>query len=125
MKIKLFVLIPTFVGLSFVDAQQKQNFVVPNENLVTENIAPIPTELAGQVKKYSEARGATLAEINPVNNEIIINTRFASTSQLHLVSQPMGARRQITFFDEPVSSASFEPVNGEYLIYSKDIGGNE
>ncbi|MDR6845117.1 prolyl oligopeptidase family serine peptidase [Flavobacterium granuli] len=125
MKIKIFVLIPTFVGLSFVHAQQKQNVIVPNENLVTENIAPIPSELAGQVKKYSEARGATLAEIHPTKNEVIISTRFGSTSQLHLVSQPIGARRQITFFDEPVSGASYEPIKGEYLIYSKDIGGNE
>jgi dipeptidyl aminopeptidase/acylaminoacyl peptidase len=125
MKFNYFVLIPTFVGLSFVHAQQKQNFVVPNENLITENIAEIPSELAGQVKKYSESRGASIAEIHPFKNEIIINTRFGSTSQLHLVSQPMGNRRQITFFDEPVSSASFEPTKGDYLIYSKDIGGNE
>lgn len=125
MKFKFFVLIPTLVGVSFVQAQQKQNFVVPNENLVTENIAAIPSELAGQVKKYSEARAAILAEIHPTTNEIIINTRFGSTSQLHLVSQPLGARKQITFFEEPVSSASYEPVKGEYLIYSKDIGGNE
>ena len=125
MKIKFFVLIPTFVGLSFSNAQQKQNLFLPNENLVTENIAPIPSELAGQVKKYSEARGAALAEIHPAKNEIIIITRFGSTLQLHLVSQPLGARKQITFFDEPVSSASYEPVKGEYLIYSKDIGGNE
>jgi dipeptidyl aminopeptidase/acylaminoacyl peptidase len=125
MRIKFFVLIPTFVGLSFVHAQQKQNYIVPNENLITENIATIPSELAGQVKKYSESRGATLAEIHPTKNDIIINTRFGSTSQLHMVSQPMGARKQITFFDEPVSSASYEPTKGEYLIYSKDIGGNE
>jgi dipeptidyl aminopeptidase/acylaminoacyl peptidase len=125
MKIKFFVLIPTFVGLSFVHAQQKQNYIVPNENLITENIATIPSELASQVKKYSESRGATLAEIHPTRNDIIINTRFGSTSQLHMVSQPMGARKQITFFDEPVSGASYEPTKGEYLIYSKDIGGNE
>jgi dipeptidyl aminopeptidase/acylaminoacyl peptidase len=125
MKIKFFVLIPTFVGLSFVHAQQKQNYIVPNENLITENIATIPSELAGQVKKYSESRGATLAEIHPTKNDIIINTRFGSTSQLHMVSQPIGARKQITFFDEPVSGASYEPTKGEYLIYSKDIGGNE
>jgi dipeptidyl aminopeptidase/acylaminoacyl peptidase len=125
MKIKFFILLPTFVGFLFVHAQQKQSLIVPNENLITENIAEIPSELAGQVKKYSEARGATLAEIHPTKNEIIINTRFGSTSQLHLVTQPMGARRQITFFDEPVSSASYEPIKGEYLIYSKDIGGNE
>lgn len=125
MKFKILVLVPAIVGLSFVNAQQKQNYVVPNENLITQNIAEIPSELANQVKKYSESRGATLAEIHPTNNNILINTRFGSTSQLHIVSQPMGDRKQITFFDEPVSGASYEPTKGEYLIYSKDIGGNE
>ena len=37
----------------------------------------------------------------------------------------MGARTQITFFDEPVSATSYEPLKGDYLVYSKDIGGNE
>lgn len=125
MKINFFVLIPALVATSFVHPQQKQSFIVPNENLVTENIAAIPSELEGQVKKYSEARAAALVDINPIKNEVLINTRFGSTLQLHLVSMPMGARRQITFFDEPVSVAGYEPVKGEYIVYSKDIGGNE
>lgn len=118
----------SFVALLFtfaLQAQGKKNLVSPNENLITENIADIPKELSVLVKKYAEARGASLAEIHPFKNEIIITTRFGSTSQLHKVVQPLGDRKQITFFDEPVGSASFEPIKGEYLIYSKDIGGNE
>ena len=125
MKTRNFVLIPVFFSIFAVYAQEKKNFVVPNENLIAENIAEIPKELANQVKKYSEARGASLADIHPNKNEIIISTRFGSTPQLHRITQPMGARTQITFFDEPVSGASYEPLKGEYLIYSKDIGGNE
>ncbi|HRL71272.1 MAG TPA: prolyl oligopeptidase family serine peptidase, partial [Flavobacterium sp.] len=81
--------------------------------------------LSNEVKKYSESRSASLGDIHPLTNEIIINTRFGSTPQLHRVSKSMGARTQITFFDEPVSATSFEPLKGEYLVYSKDIGGNE
>jgi len=106
-------------------AQQNKNLVVPNENLIAQNIPEISKDLATQVKKYSEARGASLASISPLSNEIIISTRFGATSQLHRVVQPMGARTQITFFDEPVGGAKYEPTKGEYLIYSKDIGGNE
>ncbi len=125
MKIKKIVFIPVFVSFFVIYAQEKKNSVVPNENLITQNIAEIPKTLATQVKKYSEARAASLAEIHPTKDEIIITTRFGSTAQLHRVSQPMGMRTQITFFDEPVSSVSYEPLKGEYLIYSKDIGGNE
>jgi dipeptidyl aminopeptidase/acylaminoacyl peptidase len=125
MKLKIVFLFATSLSLFAVHGQQKKGLVIPNENLITENIADIPKDLAGQVKKYSESRGASLAEIHPVKNEIIVSTRFGSTSQLHRVSQPMGARTQITFFDEPVSGATYEPVKGDYLIYSKDLGGNE
>jgi len=125
MKVKKIVLILALLSLFVVCAQEKKNLVIPNENLITENIAEIPKELANQVKKYSEARGASLADIHPTKNEIIISTRFGSSAQFHRVSQPMGARRQITFFDEPVSGASYEPLKGEYLVYSKDVGGNE
>lgn len=56
MKFNAFILIPTFLGLTLVQAQQKNTGILPNENLITENIAAIPKELAVQVKKYSEAR---------------------------------------------------------------------
>ena len=126
MKLKNFLLVTTsFLTLFVVHGQQKKSIVVPNENLITENIAEIPKELSNEVKKYSESRSASLGDIHPLTNEIIINTRFGSTPQLHRVSKSMGARTQITFFDEPVSAASFEPLKGEYLVYSKDIGGNE
>jgi dipeptidyl aminopeptidase/acylaminoacyl peptidase len=125
MKMKKIVLIPALLSVFAIYAQEKKNIVVPNENLITENIAEIPKELANQVKKYSESRGASLADIHPNKNEIIISTRFGSTAQLHRVSQPMGARTQITFFDEPITGVTYEPLKGEYLVYSKDIGGNE
>ena len=124
MKVIKISIIALFIGFNGFSQDQK-NLVLPNENLITENIAPIPKELAQKVKKYSESRGASLIDIHPVNDEIIMNTRFGSTNQLHQLIQPLGARKQITFFEEPVNSASYEPTKGEYLVYSKDMGGNE
>lgn len=106
-------------------AQQKKDIVVPNENLIVENIPEISKELATKVKKYSEARGASLVALHPMKEEIIITTRFGLTNQLHKVSLPMGSRKQFTFFDEPLGNATYEPTKGDYLIYSKDTGGNE
>jgi dipeptidyl aminopeptidase/acylaminoacyl peptidase len=125
MKMKKFVLVPVLFSFFTFYAQDKKNSIAPNENLITQNIAEIPKELAAHVKKYSESRGASLVEIHPTKNEIIINTRFGSTAQLHRVSQPLGARKQITFFDEPVNGASYEPLKGDYLVYTRDVGGNE
>lgn len=121
---RLFFLVFLFVlGLSY--AQNDKNFIKPGENLITENIPDIPASLATQVKKYTEARGAGLVALHPFKKEMIISTRFANAPQLHLVTQPLGMRKQITFFDEPLSNASFEPTKGDYIIFSKDIGGNE
>ncbi|HCM34088.1 prolyl oligopeptidase family serine peptidase [Chryseobacterium sp.] len=109
----------------FSQAQNKNEFVTPNENLIAENILPIPKSLGQAIKKYSEGRNASLADIHPNGKEILAVTRFGSTNQLHKIITPMGARKQITFFEEPVNTASYEPTKGEYLVYSKDTGGNE
>jgi dipeptidyl aminopeptidase/acylaminoacyl peptidase len=37
----------------------------------------------------------------------------------------MGARKQMTFFDEPVGSGGFDPLKGEFFLFSRDRGGNE
>jgi len=124
MKYSLLVPALIFSGTLFF-AQEKIDLILPNENLIAENIAPIPKSLSEKIKKYSESRSANFSAIHPNGSEIIMVTRFASTNQLHRLSRPMGARKQLTFFDEPVNFATYEPTKGEYLIYSKDIGGNE
>lgn len=124
MKIKILLLAMLLTSVAFF-AQNTAGIVVPNENLITENIPPINKSLSETIKKYSESRGANFTAIHPNGKELIMVTRFASVNQLHHLTKPLGARKQITFFDEPVNSADYEPVKGEYLVYSKDIGGNE
>ena len=46
MKLKIIFLMTTVLTLFTVHGQQKKGAVVPNENLITENIAEIPKELA-------------------------------------------------------------------------------
>ena len=125
MNVKQFFLLLLFPSVLVVNGQQNKNVVVPNENLIIENIPEITKDLSNRVKKYTEARGASLVAVNPVKDEIIIATRFGTTAQFHKVSQPLGIRKQITFFDEPISNGSFEPTKGDFMVYSKDVGGNE
>lgn len=99
--------------------------IKPNENLVLEGIPPIPATLAEVGDRYTEFRSASLASWHPVRREMLISTRFGDTAQIHHVKFPLGSRKQLTFFAERVSGATYQPTQGEYFVFSKDLGGNE
>lgn len=99
--------------------------ITPGENLVVEGIPPIPSALAETVERYTQFRYASLLSWHPTRREMLISTRFGEVPQVHWVKTPLGSRQQITFFPEPVAGASFQPTQGDYFVFSKDIGGNE
>ncbi len=96
----------------------------PGDNLVIEEIPDIPPELAAQVARYENSRAAYLRDWHPQRREMLVGTRFAETYQLHRVASPEGCRRQLTFFEEPVSCSSFGG-GGEHIVLKRDVGGNE
>ncbi|MCW3110823.1 MAG: peptidase prolyl oligopeptidase [Segetibacter sp.] len=117
---KLFIILLLSQHLLFA-----QDTIRPTGNLVIDGIPAIPADIAESVQRYSESRSAVFCDWHPKRKEMIISTRFGNVPQLHLVSMPLGARKQLTFFNEPISNASFEPVKGDYFLFTKDKGGNE
>jgi dipeptidyl aminopeptidase/acylaminoacyl peptidase len=95
------------------------------DNLLVEGVPPIGDELRQDAGRYLEFRAAAFQSWHPVRREMLITTRFADTTQLHLVQQPGGARRQLTFLAEPVAGGSFRPKTGEYIVFGQDTGGGE
>jgi len=112
-------------ALAAAQQQPAQPAIAPNENLVVDGVPAIPASLAAEVRRYTESRGAGLDDWHPLRREMLIATRFANTSQVHQVKMPLGARTQLTFFDEPVGESGYEPRTGRYFLFSKDVGGNE
>ncbi len=106
-------------------ATESAGTVSPPDSLILDNIPPIPADLPTQVSQYTEARAATFGDWHPTRPEMLILTRFAETNQVHVVTQPGGARTQITFFPDRVNGASYQPTKGDYFIFSKSAGGNE
>ena len=104
---------------------QAPTTIAPTANLVVDGIPPIPASLAEEVRRYTESRSATFADWHPLRQELLIATRFGNAAQIHRVKAPGGARTQLTFFNEPVTTASFEPKEGRYIVFAKDVGGNE
>jgi dipeptidyl aminopeptidase/acylaminoacyl peptidase len=95
------------------------------EAIVAEGVPKIPAEVSETAGRYGSYRSAGLADWNPAKREMLIATRFGDTPQLHLVSMPGGERRQLTFFPDAVGNGRFHPNGGDYIVFSKDIGGGE
>jgi dipeptidyl aminopeptidase/acylaminoacyl peptidase len=121
---KLFLRLVALCLLSAAAFSQSDE-VAPNENLIVEGIPKIPASLADTVDRYSNFRGASLDSWDPAKREMLISTRFADTSQIHLVKMPGGARTQITFYADRVAGAQYSPTRDESFVFSKDVGGGE
>lgn len=108
-----------------VSVRAQEATIAAPENIVLDGVPKIPAALAETAGRYSENRSAFVTDWHPIRREMIVGTRFGNTYQAHLVQMPGGARRQLTFFAEPVYGGSFQPKSGEYLVFQKDVGGGE
>lgn len=119
---KSFFLFYFLVSTLLVTAQVRREV----GNLVLEDVPEVPQEIIDRLEQYQNTRSASIADWLPGDDGILISTRFGNTVQLHTVAFPGGARSQITFFNEPVTNASFSPSpNYNGFMFSRDAGGNE
>lgn len=95
---------------------------VTEGNLVMENIPEIPEGVSERLRQYQNVRTHSFADWT--DRGILISTRFGEVNQIHHVEFPGAARRQVTFYDEPVGTADVNPEGGSFL-FSKDTGGDE
>ena len=106
-------------------ARAQQPLIPAPENIVTDGVPPIPASVADAASSYTDFRYAFDLDWHPRLREMLISTRFGDTFQLHLVKMPGGARQQLTFFPEPVRAGLFHPNRGDYIVFQKDVAGNE
>lgn len=118
----LFLLL--LIGVEVVTAQNK-DVIIPEANLVVKDIPEIPVSIKKGLEKYTESRYAVFEDWHPVNRNMLITTRFANVPQIHIVKTPLGARKQITFYEDAIADATYEPISGNYFLLTKDEGGNE
>ncbi|MCP4204735.1 MAG: S9 family peptidase, partial [bacterium] len=95
-----------------------------NGNVILEGIPEIPAELTQSIDRFLEVRSARLADWAQDGSSIYITTRFGNVQQLHEVESPGGYRRQLTYFDEPLTGVTRQP-NGDHLTFLMDEGGSE
>ena len=108
-------------GWSYADESQS---VPPPVAMDLTAVPPIPAELERAVSHYQNVRSAGV--VGWIEDELLIQTRFGDTSQLHRVHAPLGMREQLTFAKEPIGGALLPRVeDADQLIYLKDAGGSE
>ena len=120
----LFIIINSYAFTQWV--QNEKATKTTAGNLVMENVPSIPVEIKEKSRRYSNIRSASFRSWTQDGKEMLIATRFGETTQLHKINQPLGQRKQITFYDEPVGGGYFskdKTKNG--FLFSKDTGGNE
>lgn len=91
--------------------------------LILDGIPDFPPRIIEKTTQYSNVRSAGFADWAP-DGGVLIRTRFGETSQIHHVATPGAARRQMTFFNEPVGGGTFG-ASSDYFLFTKDSGGNE
>jgi dipeptidyl aminopeptidase/acylaminoacyl peptidase len=95
------------------------------DTLVADGVPELPAGLKADAGRYLEFRSAGFSDWHPTRREVLITTRFADSTQLHVVKTPGGARRQLTFLPEPVAGGAFRPKAGDCLVFGQDTGGGE
>jgi len=93
------------------------------DSLIVQNVPPIHP--IADLLPYENIRSASFADWHPKERRMLIHTRFANTVQLHEVAMPLGARTQITFFQERVDEGRYRPGHPEQVVFGSDVGGSE
>ena len=120
MRFETFVILVCVVISSDAAAER-----VERGNLVTENIPPPPLALRERLGQYQSTRAARIGGWSASGDGLYVITGFGETPQAHFVDAPAGARRQLTFFDEPVVDLEPSPTNPNLFAYMRDTGGDE
>jgi dipeptidyl aminopeptidase/acylaminoacyl peptidase len=111
------------VILAVTVAAHGQTLPTP-DTIRAEGVPPVPASLRQALNRYQNIRSASFQGWDSTGRRMYITTRFADVPQVHLVAEPGGARRQLTFVPERVGSVSPRPRHGQYL-YTMDEGGAE
>jgi dipeptidyl aminopeptidase/acylaminoacyl peptidase len=93
--------------------------------VLVSGVPPVPPDFEAWLAPYTEVRAAGLADPGEDGKSLLILTRFASVTQIHRVTAPLGMREQLTFGREPVSKARWLPGDPRTVFFLQDTGGGE
>ena len=108
-------------ALVFADVDRR---TLNNGNLILEDIPEIPKQLFLDLYRYQNVRAASFRAWTADSQGIYVSTGFGDVDSIHRVDMPLGARRQITFYEEPIGGIAGQP-GADQLLFTRDAGGSE
>ena len=104
-------------------------FVVPPAALTMTGVPPVPASLPARIGRYTEFKGAGLADWSPDGKRLLVSFLAGAPgqqrTQLHTVDGPGAPLRQVTFGAEPTRDGRFVPADGNLIVFERDVGGSE
>ncbi len=92
--------------------------------LIMEDIPEIPRDVLVSLMRYQNIRAAKFRTWTADSDGLYVLTGFGDVDSIHRIDQPGGARRQLTFYDEPIGAVIGQP-GGDELLFTRDVGGSE
>ncbi|CUU01401.1 WD40-like Beta Propeller Repeat, partial [Candidatus Kryptobacter tengchongensis] len=77
------------------------------------------------IEQYLNIRSASNPTISPDGKFIAYLTDVTGTNQVWKKGLTSGCPEQLTFFDERVQFISWNPKDKYWILFGKDVGGNE
>jgi dipeptidyl aminopeptidase/acylaminoacyl peptidase len=113
------------VVLTVFEAASAQTPAVPVPGTIrADGLPPVPIAVSEALIQYQNIRAASFQGWDSQRRSMFITTRFGDVPQVHYVSEPGGARTQLTFLAERVGVVAPRPGHGQFL-YTLDEGGAE
>ncbi|ALT79303.1 S9 family peptidase [Paucibacter sp. KCTC 42545] len=94
----------------------------PGPSLIAEGIPTLFKTSQPAAKEFVSAR---FVDWHPLRREMLVLAQAGGSLQLHLLNAPGAKPRALTEGRDAVAQASWEPERGEYLVFSRDQGGDE
>ncbi|MFT7776707.1 alpha/beta hydrolase family protein [Roseateles sp.] len=96
--------------------------LVPGPQLIADGIPSFEEHAAAAREEPSAPR---FVGWHPLRTEMLVLARSGTRTQLHVLDGPQLKRRALTTGADPVNNAQWEPARGDYLVFSRDHGGDE
>ena len=114
-------------GASTAAAAPAGPVIAPNANLIVQGIPPVPASIADDVARYNDFRGHRFVDWHPTKREMLVSYRQAgaSTAQIFRLASPLAEPEALTDSDERIIGATYEPIDGRYIVIARGRGGDE